>query len=305
MVKLRACFANHKVARYNRVTPPSIRMRQDEEATRTAAAAATITIPDQPSASARNSSLDSTTTPRQTLSSDIPPTPSPTHDATPSDENAFVAMENDASDVESAPSQKSTLMLDAALFDYDFDIMEGTAHATGLFKSNYYMSLWYEDLDKDVPQWQYDLEIRREAGDESCLECVPVAVANAAYIAMVTPVTMEYDVERMTRLRLRKCIDSLLGPRNAWTYSLTIGVSDDFWPTLVLLYVLTDAVPDFLVNLTIPLLSDNTLWLLGFSSFAKDLLQYKSAPNLLKSLVLAVQALAPEADGTLTPRLHF
>ncbi|CAI5737121.1 unnamed protein product [Peronospora destructor] len=106
MVKLRACFVNHKVARYTCVTPPSIHMRLDEEATRTAAAAATVTIPgqvspsgdpipavsteftsslrnsirQQPSMSSQSFSLDSPSLPSQILSSDIPSTPSPTHD---------------------------------------------------------------------------------------------------------------------------------------------------------------------------------------------------------------------------------
>ena len=71
------------------------------------------------------------------------------------------------------------------------------------------------------------------------------------------------------------------------------------------LHILTDAIPEFLVNLTIPLLSDNTLWLLGFSSFAKDLLQYETVPDFSKSLVQAVQALKPDAEGAYTPRLHF
>ena len=60
----------------------------------------------------------------------------------------------------------------------------------------------------------------------------------------------------------------------------------------------------FFVNPAIPLLTDETLWRLGFSSFAMELLQYDRAPDFLKSLVLAVQALSPSQTGVMTPRLH-
>lgn len=44
MVTLRACFVIHKVARYNRVTLQSIRLRQDEDAARKAAESARSTV---------------------------------------------------------------------------------------------------------------------------------------------------------------------------------------------------------------------------------------------------------------------
>ncbi|CAI5721079.1 unnamed protein product [Peronospora destructor] len=44
--ELRACFVNHKEARYNRVTPPSIRLRQEEEAARKAAESAEVSRSD-------------------------------------------------------------------------------------------------------------------------------------------------------------------------------------------------------------------------------------------------------------------
>ena len=71
------------------------------------------------------------------------------------------------------------------------------------------------------------------------------------------------------------------------------------------LFVLSQEHPLFYVNITIPLLSDKTLWLLGFSSFAKALLQYDTVPAFLKTLVQDVQALVPTSDGQLTPYLHF
>ena len=47
MVRLRACFVYHKVARYNRITPSSIRLRQEEDAARKAADSAAAPISDQ------------------------------------------------------------------------------------------------------------------------------------------------------------------------------------------------------------------------------------------------------------------
>lgn len=457
MVKLRACFVNHKVARYNRVTPPSIRLRQEEEVARQAAESTRSPVSDTAALSsapiqsdlqgfasslkesigrmARVSSLD---IPLDSLldSSAYPVAPSdtavsPTPDVAMSDDGVASSIDDDVDDTASsssdfdleaflgeeintpklrpsaplwakAASNRSALygrsgaeLVEAKSVSYDFNIPDGTARPTDLLKSNYYSSLWFEDLDPDVPQWQYDLEVRREGGDDTCLESVPVTAATPAYVAMVTPVTMTYDVERMTRRELfqrvdtflqtlssrppldqlaafeanpgimlpamaskdrldtlahyrsicrllaharpgtgaaqMKCLKVLQASGKAKTMLKTIlGTVEPIstqdkkalfvlssWdlvlhimaPTVYhdpnKLYILTDAIPDFLVNLTIPLLSDNTLWLLGFSSFAKDLLQYETVPDFLKSLVQAVQALKPDADGAFTPRLHF
>ena len=71
------------------------------------------------------------------------------------------------------------------------------------------------------------------------------------------------------------------------------------------LHVSTNPVPDFLVNLTIPLLSDNTLRLLGLSTFAKEHLQHETVPDYPKILAQAVLALKPYTEESLTPHLHF
>ena len=71
--------------------------------------------------------------------------------------------------------------------------IEVTARPTYLLRSNYYSSLWLEDLNPDLPRWQYELEVRREEGDNTCLESVPVTAATSVYVVMVTPVTMTND----------------------------------------------------------------------------------------------------------------
>ncbi|KAL8009044.1 hypothetical protein Plhal703r1_c01g0000071 [Plasmopara halstedii] len=73
----------------------------------------------------------------------------------------------------------------------------------------------------------------------------------------------------------------------------------------VKIMVLTDENPTYFSKLTISLLSDHTLWFLGFSTFAKVLMQYKSVPTFLKTLVEKVQDLKPSPTGEITPRLHF
>ncbi|GMF42040.1 unnamed protein product [Phytophthora fragariaefolia] len=64
----------------------------------------------------------------------------------------------------------------------------------------------------------------------------------------------------------------------------------------VKLQVLTDENPQFLTSLTIPLLSDHTLWLLGFSAFAKDLLQQEA---------WAFKAVSLNVNGLNEPSLKF
>ncbi|KAI9979377.1 hypothetical protein PInf_030864 [Phytophthora infestans] len=60
----------------------------------------------------------------------------------------------------------------------------------------------YDDLDPDSPRWHYDLEIRHSETADSCLESTPAHANSATYVSMVTPVTMVYDVEKMTRIDL-------------------------------------------------------------------------------------------------------
>ena len=57
-------------------------------------------------------------------------------------------------------------------------------------------------LNPDIAQWQYDIDVRREADDETCLECVPILAAKPACVDMVTPVTMVYNAENKSRLEL-------------------------------------------------------------------------------------------------------
>ncbi|KAL7681453.1 hypothetical protein Plhal304r1_c057g0143671 [Plasmopara halstedii] len=66
------------------------------------------------------------------------------------------------------------------------------------------------DLDPATPQWQYDLEVHRSADDETCLEYTPAATSTSAYVSLITPVTIQYDVERMIRLELFQYVDSFL-----------------------------------------------------------------------------------------------
>ncbi|CAI5713315.1 unnamed protein product [Peronospora destructor] len=101
-------------------------------------------------------------------------------------------------------------LVEAKSVKYDFNVTAGTAKATGLVKPNYYSPLWFEDADPAVAQWQYDLEVRSEKDDETCMECAQIAAATPAYVSMVTPFTMVYEVESMTRLELFKCVDSFL-----------------------------------------------------------------------------------------------
>ena len=42
------------------------------------------------------------------------------------------------------------------------------------------------------------------------MECAQVAADKKAYTSIVTSYTMGYEVERMTRLELTKCVDSFL-----------------------------------------------------------------------------------------------
>ncbi|KAL7694057.1 hypothetical protein Plhal304r1_c002g0005481 [Plasmopara halstedii] len=453
MFLLRPCFANHKVARYNRVTPPSIRLRQEEEANRSAAdPSSTPTLDLVPSFKDSNtpnssrfesslrksirqltpdSTLDDATTQDNPTSSGPSITPSPFHDIAMSDKAVSYDSDDNSYDNDSsspvcdfttymseeintpkirptAPiwakastnrkvlhGRRDSELVEAKSYNYDINTTEGSARATSIFKSNYYNPIWFENLDPATPQWQYDLEVRRSADDETCLEYTPAAASTSAYVSMITPVTIQYDVERMTRLELFQYVDSFLdnlsdrppldqlavieaNPRimlpgiasrdrldtlahyrivcrllaharpsttAAYTRSLEVlhatgkaktmlkhilGHVEPISPqakkalfvlsswNLVLhvmaptvyhgplkLYVVTDAVPDFLVNLTIPLLSNTTLWLLGFSPFANDLLQYDSVPDFLKTLVQAVQALKSDDEGSLVPRLHF
>ena len=457
MVKLRACFVNHKVARYNRVTPPSIRLRQEEEAARQALESADspssdplppsgATIPTEPKGfvstlresicrtppdslldSSLDSLLDTPDDPVAPSDHDIPPT----GDVAMSDDGVTSTLDDDAEISDSEPvdfnleafqgeiinapkinpsaplwakagtnrqalyGRSGAELVEVKSVKFDFDVAAGTARASGLVKPNYYSPLWFEDADPDVAQWQFDLEVRREENDETCLECSHVAANKTAYTSIVTQFTMDYEVECMTRLELAKYVDSflenlsarapleqlatveanpgLLLPAMATKDRLdklahyrsvcrllantrpgsslvqkkcmkmlqALGKSKTMlrqllghieplssearhalfvlstWdlvfhimaPTVYQdpskLFILTDSIPEYLVNLTIPLLSDNTLWLLGFSSFAKDLLQYDTVPDFLKTLIQDVQALKPDANGLLTSRLHF
>ncbi|TDH72012.1 uncharacterized protein CCR75_000128 [Bremia lactucae] len=73
----------------------------------------------------------------------------------------------------------------------------------------------------------------------------------------------------------------------------------------VKIMALTDENPRYFSSLTIPLLTDHSLWLLGFSNFAADLLQYGQVPTFLKTLVTKIQGLKPSPTGEFTPHIHF
>ncbi|KAL8004718.1 hypothetical protein Plhal703r1_c09g0047671 [Plasmopara halstedii] len=65
--------------------------------------------------------------------------------------------------------------------------------------------------------------------------------------------------------------------------------------------VMTEENPRYFSSLTTHLSSDHTLWLLGLSTFAKDLAQYESVPAFLKTLVHKIQGLKPSPSEELTP----
>ena len=65
------------------------------------------------------------------------------------------------------------------------------------------------------------------------------------------------------------------------------------------IHVLVGDNPQFLTNLTMPLFTDDILWSLRFSSFAKDQLSYESVPEFLKLLVQDVQTLQLSSSGFL------
>uniref|UniRef100_A0AAV1V1X9 Uncharacterized protein n=1 Tax=Peronospora matthiolae TaxID=2874970 RepID=A0AAV1V1X9_9STRA len=461
MVKLRACFVNHKVASYNRVKPPSILLRQEADAARKATESAASSPsslfspsgapipsdpkgyvsslresicrmpPDLPADSPLDSSLD-----LKADSSGYPVAPSDhdtsrTDDVAMSDDDVGSTMGDAVDESVSDPSdfnmeaflgevinapkinpgaplwtkagtnrqalygRSGADLVEAKSIKYDFNAEAGTAQATGLVKPNYYHSLCFEDADPDVAQCQYDLEVRHEEGNETCMECGQVDADKKTYISIVAPYTIGYEVESMKRLELTKCVDSFLKDLSYRTpleqldtveanpgLMLPAMASKDRLDTLahyrsvcrllahtrpgtsvaqsqcsrvlhatgkaktmlknllghgppilaqdkkalfapsswdlvlhimaltvyhdpIKLFVLMGTIPDFLVDLRVPLLSDNTLWLLGFSYFAKDLLQYETVPDSLKSLVQAVQALKPNAKGSPSHRLHF
>lgn len=439
MVMLRSCFVNHKVARYNRVTPPSILLRQAEDAARRQAEASRPSNPDDASPSGMasqdvqtgfSSSLkqsiqrndnDSTASDARSededdaMSTDDTP-PAFDDDASIAgstssgpDLNALLDEEVKAPSLPpSAPlwakaatnrrallAQGGTESVEITTISYEVQRDQGTAQASGLTKANYYSPLWYDDLDQDHPQWHYDIDIRRSESEEASLECSPVHANSAGYVNMVTPVTIVYDVETMTRVELFTYINSFLeelGSRPALDQLATVEanpgimlkaissqagldnlavnramcrllayapkgkseerksclkllqakgtctsmlkrimkhatlVSPDSEQALMLLsawdvvlhimaptvyhdpvklQVLTDENPQFLTSLTIPLLTDHTLWLLGYSPFARDLLKYAGVPDFLKNLIRNIQAIKPSKTGELTPRLHF
>ncbi|KAL7678936.1 hypothetical protein Plhal304r1_c089g0171081 [Plasmopara halstedii] len=127
MVKLRLCFINHKVARYNRITPPS---KQQKERNLPAASL--------------HSSL------RQSLQASQP-----------------------------AINGKSSRVV----------------------KPSYYILLWLDDLYPDRPQWQFDIEIHNSEDDiiHVLLTRSPSYKGGSTYTSMVSPLTINYEIESMTR----------------------------------------------------------------------------------------------------------
>ncbi|CEG48198.1 uncharacterized protein PHALS_05668 [Plasmopara halstedii] len=65
----------------------------------------------------------------------------------------------------------------------------------------------------EAKSYNYDInttEVHRSADDETCLEYTPAATSTSAYVSLITPVTIQYDVERMIRLELFQYVDSFL-----------------------------------------------------------------------------------------------
>ncbi|RLN58204.1 hypothetical protein BBJ28_00025010 [Nothophytophthora sp. Chile5] len=246
MTELRPCFVNHKVARYNRVTPPSILARQAEEETNNSAQAPpSETAKEGPPtgfSSSLKESIRSTQQPKdgddsskkssESLSDgekdDIPP--SMDDDGSESSETSVKSLETFMAETIPTPSCPPDAALWAktasnrrALLDvsgpdtvqwskttYAFDQDQGLAEATDLIKPNYYAPLWFEDPDAENPKWHFDLEVKQTDQDEANLESTPVHQNGPSYLTTVKPATLTYDVESMTRAELFVFINDFL-----------------------------------------------------------------------------------------------
>ena len=250
MVTLSPCFINHKVARYNRVTPPSIQQRQAARAVPPAAPSPSSAHP-SPGSPSGDVQLHFESTLRQTILVPSPDLASPDRSENevvqdmPIDD-APPALDFDDSDTESDSSQITleTFMseqIDAPQFPstapvwakaainrlallgkagtelvevqpvtYDFDSDTGVAEATDLVKLNYYSPLWMNDPDNDHPKWHYDLQLRHAEDADACVESAPLRPETEGYQHRVQPATAVYDVETMERTELFLDIDTFL-----------------------------------------------------------------------------------------------
>ncbi|CAI5737118.1 unnamed protein product [Peronospora destructor] len=158
---------------------------------------------------------------------------------------------------------------------------------------------------------------------------------------MVTPVTMEYDIERMSRHRLHKCIDSfvkkldsrppldqlarieakpgLMLPAMASKERLDLlahyrsvcrllaSTRPDPISTQAKNALFVLSTWDLVLHIMAPTVYHDPLklYVLTDALFRERSIAVRIGSDFLKTLCLAVQALTPEEDGTLTPRLHF
>ncbi|CAI5717567.1 unnamed protein product [Peronospora effusa] len=250
MVTLSPCFINHKVARYNRVTPPSIRQRQASRATPPAAPSSTVANPSPESPSGdRQSHYESSL--RQAIPTSTWDVASPTGSGDEVVQDMPVAdippaLDFDDSDADSVSSQQEleqilkekintptfpstapiwakaatnrlallgkagTEFVETHPLSFDFDQATGVAHATDLVKLNYYSPLWLDDPDTDHPKWHYDLELRHAEDAEACVESTPLRPNHEDYQHRIQPSTAVYDVEVMERTDLFIYIDKFL-----------------------------------------------------------------------------------------------
>ncbi|POM66270.1 Hypothetical protein PHPALM_17897 [Phytophthora palmivora] len=263
MVKLRPCFINHKIARYNRVTPPSIQRRQEEEKARQAAEKAhkqqESSTPDVPTSSetdpagipSEDKTSGFTSSLRKVIRQETDASSTNTDGNDPSssdmvDDDIPPAIDDDGSDDDSAISDTTlttflneevdaptspptaplwakaatnrrallgkigTASVEVSAISYESSSDQGTAHAVDLVKANYWSPLWWDDLDPDSQQWHFDVEIYQDETQEVCIESSPLHKINTSYVSMITPVTMVYDVEKMTRLELAAYISNFV-----------------------------------------------------------------------------------------------
>ncbi|KAF4027978.1 Reverse transcriptase (RNA-dependent DNA polymerase) [Phytophthora infestans] len=387
MIQLRACFVNHKVARYNRVTPPSILARQAADVARKDADSDPRRAQDQgtpaedPSQDlpagytsslqqsiqlAKQNSATRSQLPDDAMASgkDAFSNPSDQSDDAMSSADEPPSLDDDASDSGSNTDQDSLSAVleeeitvptfspsaplwaktatnrrallasygsdpvEVAPIPYDYCREEGIAQASSLTKPNYYSPLCATYVSMVTPVTMvYDVEkmtridlfnyvnaFLEELNDRPALDQLATVEANPGIMLKAIDSKTSLDILAVNRAMCRllastppvkntarkSCLKLLQAKGNpsgllkrilrhaapdldlpthalltlsAWDVVLHI-MAPTVYHDPVKLHVLTDENPQFLTSLTIPLLSEHTLWLLAFSSFATDLVQY-------------------------------
>ncbi|KAL8002122.1 hypothetical protein Plhal703r1_c16g0075601 [Plasmopara halstedii] len=100
--------------------------------------------------------------------------------------------------------------VDIFSIEYEVKDLDSSTQAKKVVRPIYHSPLWHDDLDPDTPQWHFDIEIHHSENDDDCLESTPPYKGDSTYITMVTPMTINSEVESMTRGELFDYVDSFL-----------------------------------------------------------------------------------------------